>query len=59
MASLTLHLAKLSIFGGSGEELVRASQKIQGDQKVSLHLMITEKNTQKYVKQFQSLTMIT
>jgi hypothetical protein len=31
---------------------------IQGDQKVSVHLMITVKNTQKYFKQFQSLTMI-
>jgi hypothetical protein len=35
--------------------------KIQEDQKVSVHLMITvqKKNTQKYFKQFQSLTMIT
>jgi hypothetical protein len=34
--------------------------KVQGDQKVSVHLMITvQKNTQKYFKQFQSLTMIT
>jgi hypothetical protein len=33
---------------------------IQGDQKVSVHLMIpVQKNTQKYFKQFQSLTMIT
>jgi hypothetical protein len=34
---------------------------VQGDLKVSLHLMITVQNTQKYtyVKQFQSLTMIT
>jgi hypothetical protein len=32
---------------------------IQSDQKVSVHLMTgTKKNTQKYVKQFQSLTMI-
>jgi hypothetical protein len=32
---------------------------IQGDQKVSVHQMITvQKNTQKYFKQFQSLTMI-
>jgi hypothetical protein len=31
----------------------------QGDQKVSVFLMITEqKNVQKYFKQFQSLTMI-
>jgi hypothetical protein len=32
---------------------------MQGDQKGSVHLMITEQNTQKYFKQFQSLTMIT
>jgi hypothetical protein len=33
---------------------------IQGDQQVSVHLMITvQKNEQKYFKQFQSLTMIT
>jgi hypothetical protein len=32
---------------------------IQGDQKVSVHLMITVQNTQKYFKQFQSLTMTT
>jgi hypothetical protein len=33
--------------------------KIQGDQKVSVHLMITvQKNKQTYFKQFQSLTMI-
>jgi hypothetical protein len=34
---------------------------IQSDQKVSVHLMITvqKKNTQKYFKHFQSLTMIT
>jgi hypothetical protein len=35
---------------------------IQGDQKVSVHLMITiqkKKNTEKYFKQFQSLTIIT
>jgi hypothetical protein len=30
-----------------------------GDQKVSIHLMITvQKNTQKYFKQFQSLTTV-
>jgi hypothetical protein len=34
--------------------------KIQSDQKFCVHLMITlQKNTQKYFKQFQSLTMIT
>jgi uncharacterized protein (DUF924 family) len=34
--------------------------EIQGDQKVSVHLIITvQKNKQKYFKQFQSLTMIT
>jgi hypothetical protein len=33
---------------------------IQGDQKVSVHLMITvQENMEKYFKQFQSLTMIT
>jgi hypothetical protein len=33
---------------------------VQGDQNVSVHMMITvQKNTQKYFKQFQSLTMIT
>jgi hypothetical protein len=32
---------------------------IQGDQKVSVHLMITVKKKQKYFKQFQSLTMVT
>jgi hypothetical protein len=32
---------------------------VQGDQKVSMHLMITVQNTQKYFKQFQSLTVIT
>jgi hypothetical protein len=32
---------------------------VQGDQKVSVHLMITVKNTQKYFKQFKSLTVIT
>jgi hypothetical protein len=31
----------------------------QGDQKVSVYLMIEVKNTQKYFKQFQSLTIIT
>jgi hypothetical protein len=31
---------------------------IQGDQKVSLHLMIYYKNTQKYFKQLKALTMI-
>jgi hypothetical protein len=31
---------------------------IQGDQKESVHLMITVKNTQKCFQQFQSLTMI-
>jgi hypothetical protein len=32
----------------------------QGDQKVSVHLMITvQQNTQKYFKDFQSLTVIT
>jgi hypothetical protein len=33
---------------------------IQDDQKVSVHVMITvQKNTQKYFKQFQTLTTIT
>jgi hypothetical protein len=32
---------------------------IQGNKKVSVHLMIRYKNTQKYFKQFESLTMIT
>jgi hypothetical protein len=33
---------------------------MQGDQKVSVHLMITvQKKMQKYFKQFQSLTKIT
>jgi hypothetical protein len=33
---------------------------IQGDHKASLHLMITvKKNTQKYFKQFKSLTVVT
>jgi hypothetical protein len=35
-----------------------AKSQIQGDQKVSVHLMITVKK-QKYFKRFQSLTMIT
>jgi hypothetical protein len=32
---------------------------IQGDKRVSVNLMITAQKTQKYFKQFQSLTMIT
>jgi hypothetical protein len=32
---------------------------MQGDQNVSVHLMITVQTTQKYFKQFQSITMIT
>jgi hypothetical protein len=32
---------------------------IQGDQKVSVHLMVRVQKTQKYFKQFKSLTMIT
>jgi hypothetical protein len=33
---------------------------IQGDQNVSVHLMVTvQKNTQTYFKQFQSLTIMT
>jgi hypothetical protein len=32
---------------------------VQGDQKVSMHLMITVKKNQKYFKQFQLLTMMT
>jgi hypothetical protein len=32
---------------------------VQGDQKVSVHLITTVQNTQKYFKKFQSLTMIT
>jgi hypothetical protein len=36
------------------------TEHIQGDQNVSVRLMITvQKNTKKYFKQFQSLTMIT
>jgi hypothetical protein len=38
----------------------KSSSVIQGDQKVSVHLMITvqkKKNKQKYFEQFQSLTM--
>jgi uncharacterized membrane protein YesL len=38
---------------------VLAYIEIKGDQKVSMHLMITVQKHQKYFKQFQSLTMIT
>jgi hypothetical protein len=49
MAILTLHLAKSSILGGRGEECFRASQKLQGDQKVSMHLMITVQKASKNI----------
>jgi hypothetical protein len=32
--------------------------QLQNDQKISVHLMITVQNTQKYFKLFQSLTMM-
>jgi hypothetical protein len=32
---------------------------LQGDQKVSVHLMITAQKHAKYFKKFQSLTMVT
>jgi hypothetical protein len=32
--------------------------EIQGDQKVSVHLITVQKTRKKYFKQFQSLTMI-
>jgi hypothetical protein len=37
----------------------KLSAMLQGDQKVSVYLMITVQKHAKYFKQFQSLTMIT
>jgi hypothetical protein len=43
----------------SFEKRIFVSVYLQGDQKVSVHLIITVKNTQKYFKKFQPITMET
>jgi hypothetical protein len=50
-----IQIGQVSHFEGLLQQLCN----IQGDQKVSVHLMITvQKTCKKYFKQFQSLTMI-
>jgi hypothetical protein len=57
-------MVKIIMFDDFQLKLIEVKRNIythtQGDQKVSVHLMIpVQKNKQKYFKQFQSLIMIT
>jgi hypothetical protein len=66
-AHITLEFKELGSSVSTGRWLLAEGQvdrgcvpaeEITGDKNVSVHLMITIKNTPKYFKQFQSLTVI-